>query len=324
MNNKQELGEKLDRFNVSISIVILTYNRKELLEKLLYSLIALNKFDLEIIVVDNHSEDGTDKLLKESFIHCISIRTEKNIGAVARNLGIRRARGEIIICLDDDVFGIDIEAIYTLEKIFYNNPKFAAVNFKVLDYYSGEICNWVHHCKAEEYCERTFKTYEITEGAVAFRRLALDMTSLYPMYFFISHEGLDLAFRLMDKGFDIIYTGDIAVQHCHSNLGRKVWTTYYYDSRNQLWIAVRNLPLIYALKYLIRGLISTLIYSLRDGYFRYWLKAIKDGIVGFPLAWKDRKIVSRNTIDVIKKIDKMRPSVWYLIKNRLFHKGMRL
>lgn len=309
---------------VSVSIVILTYNRVALLEKLLYSLLAIDQLGLEIIVVDNHSEDGTDKLLNDQFFRCVYIRTEKNIGAVARNFGIRRARGNIIVCIDDDVFGINKEAINIIEKKFYDNPTIAAINFKVLDYYTGEICNWVHHCKVEDFSEGTFKTYEITEGAVAFRKSALDGTNLYPDYFFISHEGPDLAFRLMDKGYDVIYIGEVVVQHCHSNLGRKSWTTYYYDSRNQFWLAVRNLPFFYALKYLTRGLISTLVYSLRDGYFRYWLKAIKDGVGGLPVVWKDRKIVSKCTINVIEQIDKMRPPLWYLIKKRLFHKGMRL
>ncbi len=81
----------------------------------------------------------------------------------------------------------------------------------------------------EDHENKRFTTYEITEGAVAFNQKALLSTSLYPDYFFISHEGPDLAFQIMNNGYSVIYNAEVVVKHYHSDLGRKSWTTYYYD-----------------------------------------------------------------------------------------------
>jgi len=274
--------------------------------------------------VDNHSEDETERTVNDRHSECIYIRVEKNIGVGARNIGLKQARGDIIICLDDDVFGIDDSAVSKVIDIFSNNEKIGACNFKILDFYTGEQCNWIHHCEQKKYSSECFNTYEITEGAVAFRKKALVEAGFYPEYFFISHEGPDLAFRLINKGYDVIYTGDVVVRHCHSDIGRLSWLNYYYDTRNQYWLAVRNFPLLYALRYLIRGQISTLVYSIRDGFFRYWLKAVIDGLSGLPRAFADRKVVSKDARNVILTIDGMRPSLFHMIKNRVFKKDMRL
>lgn len=310
--------------NIPISIVILTYNRSAILDILLDSLQGIQYKNLECIVVDNHSEDETEKIVTEKYPKCVYIKSEKNIGVGARNIGLKQAQGDIVICLDDDVFGIDDEAIAKVVYMFNNNPQIGAINFKVIDYLRGKQCNWIHHCRMEEYANTIFRTYEITEGAVAFSKQALRSTGFYPEYFFISHEGLDLALRLTDKGYDVMYTGDIAVKHSHSNLGRKSWMSYYYNTRNQYWIAARNLPFFYALKYLFVGQISTLIYSVRDGFFKYWFKAVVDGMRGLPRALADRRVVSKDTKNVIDEIDAMRPSIFYMIKERVFKRGMRL
>lgn len=310
--------------NIPVSITILTYNRAEVLNNLLISLKAISYSNLEIIIIDNHSEDNTGKIVAEKYPEYVYMRTDRNIGVGARNIGLRRAQGDIIICLDDDVFGIDDSAIINLLEKFKSDPRIGAINFKVLDSYTGELCNWIHHCKKEDYHDKFFKTYEITEGAVAFKKKALESAGFYPEYFFISHEGLDLAIRLINKGYDVVYTGDVAVRHCHSKLGRKSWYSYYYNTRNQFWVAARNLPLFYALKYLLRGQISTLVYSIRDGFFKYWMKAVKDGILGLPQALADRKVVTEEARNVIIEIDKMRPSLLYMLKERVFRKEMRL
>jgi GT2 family glycosyltransferase len=310
--------------NIPVSIAVLTYNRAQVLDTLLTSLKTISYSNLEIIVVDNHSEDGTEKLMNEKYPGFVYLRTDRNIGVGARNIGLKRARGDIVICLDDDVFGIDDAAIMNILEKFRIDPRIGASNFKVLDFYTGRLTNWIHHCRKEDYSDGFFKTYEITEGAVAFRKEALERAGFYPEYFFISHEGPDLAFRLINEGYDVVYSGDVSVRHCHSDLGRKSWYSYYFNTRNQYWLAARNFPISYALKYLFRGQVSTLIYSIRDGFFKYWIKAVKDGLLGLPRALDDRKIVTKSTRSVIKEIDKMRPSLFYMVKERVFHKGMRL
>ena len=129
--------------------------------------------------------------------------------------------------------------------------------------------------------------------------------------------------RILNNGYDVIYSDIVTVKHSHSNLGRKSWYKYYYDTRNQLWLAVRNFPLSYAITYLTRGLLSMMVYSIRDGYFFYWIKAILDGLKKVKVVLKDRDVLDRRTMEMIMSIDRGRPNIWYLIKARILKTGIR-
>jgi GT2 family glycosyltransferase len=307
-----------------ISLAVLTYNRRDTLKELLLSLERIKARLGEIIVVDNHSEDGTEEMVRVDFPLVDLIRTEENMGATARNLGLQRARGDIVITMDDDIIGITAEDLDGLIFLFEQRPELGAVNFQVRDYFTGSVCNWVHHRPAEKHSGREFLTYEITEGAVAFRKNALERVGYYPEYFFISHEGPDLAFRLMNQGYTVLYSPTVAVRHKHSSLGRKEWMNYYYDTRNQLWLATRNFPWSYSARYLARGLGSMLLYSLRDGYFRCWGRGIIDGLKGIQKAFEDRKTLRPETMEKIREIDKERAGTFVLLRQRLTKKGARL
>lgn len=306
-----------------ITIAVLTYNRARRLEELLASLAPLVSPAVELIVVDNHSADHTPDVIRRAAVPLTYVRTDANIGVAARNLGLRRARGTVIVCLDDDVFGIDRHALGVIEAAFAADPRLAAINFKVLDPWTNEVCNWVHHCE-ETFADSSFETYEITEGAVAFRKAALEQAGWYPDGFFLSHEGPDLAVRLMDRGYKVIYRGDLVVKHWHDSAGRHSWLTYYYDTRNQYWLAARNFPVWYALKYLARGQASTCVYALRDGFVRYWLRAVRDGVTGLRTVGRDRRTLSATTMRAIRAIDSRRPSLVYMARKRLFRRAMRL
>lgn len=309
----------MNPFNPPVSICILTFNRYSLLRGLLTELKRLEYIPLEIIVIDNHSEDMTQMMMNQEFPTTTYIRTEQNIGAAGRNIGMKNSNGGIIITLDDDITGLTDNAIHTLVRQFAEDPKLGAVNFRIVNQ-DGRTCNWVHHCKEEEFFDKNFLTYEITEGAVAFRKETLHLSGHYPDRFFLSHEGPDLAFRILDRGFKVVYTGNIIVRHSFAQESREPWRNYYYDTRNQFWLAARHFPLSYAVTYLARGLLSMLVYSLRDGYFVYWLKAIADGLTGLRRALKERNVLSEATMTTVREIDSRRPSLGYFIKNRLITK----
>lgn len=309
---------------MKISICILTYKRLELLKTLLDSLNKLQYNNLEVIVVDNHSEDGTQQFVKKNFPNIRYFCTDENIGVAARNIGFKMATGEVIIAIDDDISGIVDNDLSNLSSYFKKNKFLGALNFKVVDSYSGEVCNWIHHKKVEDYCDKTFETYEITEGAVAFRKNALMTAGLYPDYFFISHEGPDLSFRILNCGYDVMYSNMITVKHSHAEGGRKAWYRYYFDTRNLFYLAVRNFPFLYSLKFLIRGSLSLLVYSLRDGFLFYWFKGIVHGLKGIKKYSHHRKVLSTKTMKKIRCIDKDRPSPLYMAKKRLFRKKVRL
>lgn len=303
----------------SLSICILTFNRCSLLRNLLKELIGLEYASLEIIVVDNHSQDMTQVMVQSDFPQVVYMRTEKNIGAAGRNVGMMNAKGDIIVTLDDDVSGLSDQALHMLVEEFEKDRMLGAVNFRVVNH-DGQTCNWIHHCLEDQFFNKKFLTYEITEGAVAFSKKTLQCAGYYPENFFLSHEGPDLAFRIFEQGFKVIYVGDIVVRHSFAQESREPWRNYYFDTRNQFWLAGRNFPISYAAWYLTRGLLSMLVYSVRDGYFNVWLRAVVDGLKGMRIVLKERKVLTAATMGILKEIDSNRPSWGYLIRTRLLRK----
>ncbi|HEY6644780.1 glycosyltransferase family 2 protein [Povalibacter sp.] len=306
----------------AISVVVLTYNRIESLTLLLGELSQLRYPGLEIIVVDNCSEVPAASLAA-TYPSVTFIRSPGNIGTGGRNIGMSRAAGEIVVCLDDDVTGLTDEALWKLGPMF-QDPVIAGICFKVIEAVTGNITNWVHHKPVERFADATFATYEITEGAVAFRNQVAAAAGYYPESFFISHEGPDLAFRIMELGYDVVYNPAISVIHAYSPLARTSWRNYYFDTRNTLWLVARNTPFAFGCKLLIRQLGAMFIYSIRDGFFLWWLRGVRDGLCGWNKAMRERRKLSRATMKRIAEIDADRPSLAYLLRKRLFQRGIRI
>lgn len=88
---------------IKISIIVPVYNAKDYISKCLDSLVNQTLDDIEIIVVDDGSTDGSDKILKKYFSDKVKVITQKNAGvAVARNTGLKIAKGEYIAYVDSD------------------------------------------------------------------------------------------------------------------------------------------------------------------------------------------------------------------------------
>ena len=86
-----------------VSAIITTHNRKELLKRAIESVLSQTYKDMECIVVDDASTDGTGELCKSYPIQYIYIPKEKSKGGnYARNLGIKASSGIYCAFLDDD------------------------------------------------------------------------------------------------------------------------------------------------------------------------------------------------------------------------------
>jgi Glycosyl transferase family 2 len=176
----------------SFSIVVLTHDRPEEVLRLARELRKFSSRGAEIIIVDNASPRPVRDLIDHDEFTILRLPT--NEGAVGRNHGIRKAARDIVITLDDDLFGLTDETFEILERRFSQEPATGAICFRVLSSKPPHPqINWCHHYRIEAFADRRFVTDEISEGAVAFRRTALEETALYPEEFFISHEGVALA-----------------------------------------------------------------------------------------------------------------------------------
>jgi O-antigen biosynthesis protein len=99
---------------VTVSIVVGTYDRPRDLEDCLKSLIAQNTSrHVQIIIVDNHPESGLTPPVVAKFPGVTLVSESRKGASFARNAGIRAARGEIVVTTDDDIVMPD----YWLENL---------------------------------------------------------------------------------------------------------------------------------------------------------------------------------------------------------------
>ncbi len=89
---------------MKISVIIPVYNEEKTIKKCLDSLFEQTYLDFEVIVVDDGSTDGTAKVVSEINKPNLQIIKQDHKGpAMARNLGVSQAKGEILVFVDADM-----------------------------------------------------------------------------------------------------------------------------------------------------------------------------------------------------------------------------
>ena len=89
--------------NMRISVVVTTYNRRNLISRALDSIFSQERAADEVLVIDDYSSDGTQDFIQNKFPQVKIIRHTKNRGpSVGRNTGLTNATGDFVAFLDDD------------------------------------------------------------------------------------------------------------------------------------------------------------------------------------------------------------------------------
>lgn len=112
---------------MDLSVIIVSYNTKQLLDECLASIYNTTKkssMDLEIIVVDNVSIDGTREMLKKKYPRVVTILNSTNVGfGRANNQGIRKAKGAYVLLINSDTVSLpgSIEKMLQFAKSHQND-----------------------------------------------------------------------------------------------------------------------------------------------------------------------------------------------------------
>ncbi len=134
---------------MDVSIIIVNYNTKKLTEDAIKSVFnSRTGFSYEIILIDNHSSDGSVNYLKQQFPEIKIIENYKNLGfSKANNQGIKIAKGRYILLLNSDTI-INVETLETMIDFMDRNKRIGASGCKVI----------LPNGKLDEACRRGFPT----------------------------------------------------------------------------------------------------------------------------------------------------------------------
>jgi GT2 family glycosyltransferase len=249
-----------------ITIGIVTRNRRLKLREAIRSVYEQEFPDLEIVVVDNDSGDGTAEMLQTEYPGVRLLRLEENLGCPGgRNYLYRHARGEIILNLDDDG-QLGPEALPRLIKTFAADPKIGVVANRLFDPGSPVP-------KAAS--DRWWDIGNFLGGASAFRTEMLKEIGFFPDDFFFFKEEEFLSLKALDAGWRIVYNPGIIIYHpplpyrSAADISRD-----YYLFRNPLFVVIELFPGIYLWKYLFLRIASYALISSRRGSFLAYCRAV--------------------------------------------------
>lgn len=196
-------------FQPSVSVVIAAYNEAKVINRTIDTLLRCDYPDLEIVVVDDGSQDGTADVVRAEYGDHASVRVlrKPNGGkASALNLGIKECRGEVIVALDaDTVFARD-----TISKLVrhFSDPAVGAVsgNVKVGNRNNvWTIWQAVEYITSQNFDRRSFDLLNcitVVPGAVgAWRRDAIVLAGMYSSQTLA--EDTDLTFKVRKLGYRI-------------------------------------------------------------------------------------------------------------------------
>ncbi len=301
-----------------LSFIIITYNRPADALALLQNISQLDKAAgllEEVIIVNNASTEDYSSV--KNFITstpAIAFKyfdAPENLGvAKGRNFALERGTAPIIIMLDDDAVLQNNNCLINLAEEFntINTKRYKAiVSFKVLYFDTLQIqVNALPHKRFDEYKgKHFFETYYYAGGAHAIKREVIEKLGNYPDDFFYGMEEYDLAYRILDAGYSIVYSDRIVMLHKESPLGRKPQK----EKLQMMWVnktkvAWRYLPKKY-------------FYSTAFMWSLQYLKETGFNLGGFFSGWKKvlaipsnekRKPIQKATIEYLKKV---KARLWY-------------
>ncbi|MCB8926090.1 MAG: glycosyltransferase family 2 protein [Ardenticatenaceae bacterium] len=226
----------------TLSIVIVNYNTRQLLDDCLASIVAAEApaGGLEVIVVDNASSDGSQALVREKYPAVQLIASEVNRGfSAANNLGMAVANGRTILFLNSDT-RLEPDALAKPLAYLDQQPKVGALTVRLI-YPTGErdpdnhrgfptpwnaICHFSGLSKLFPNDPRFngyFQSYknmqethpvDVIAGSYMLMPMALcrELGGWDETYFFYG-EDIDFCYRIHEAGYQIIYYPHVEVLH---------------------------------------------------------------------------------------------------------------
>jgi GT2 family glycosyltransferase len=261
----------------SVTVVILSWNRRDELRTNLRKTLFESEYDpelVDVVVVDNASEDGSAEMVREEFPQVRLIERDVNCGVSGINDGFAVAEGDLVLGLDDDCYlGPDglTRAVAALREHNADLVSFGVstpfdVSYRFDQrYLTGLLTYW--GC------------------AVLMRREVVERLGGYDPGIFVWANELEFMLRFFDAGYRHLHMPEVIAMHMKEVVRDGNWREsignrpYLLNAAHWSYIAGKRLRARDALE----AFIALIVVSLRDAVRvkRDALKAIPRAVGGF-------------------------------------------
>lgn len=264
-----------------VSIIILNWNGNENTKTCIKSLLTISFKNIEIIVVDNGSTDGSINFLRMLTFKNKLIRVvenKKNLGyAQGNNIGYKHARGKYILFLNNDTI-VDKFFLEPLLAVLESDENIAAVQPLILNYpkiriidsigsyfiNSGFLYHFGHNKKTKAKYEKESEIFSMKGACMLIKKSMIDKIGLFDQEYFAYFEETDLCQRIWLAGGKINYIPQSKIYHMGGETAKQLKSSLiqYHSYKNRIYTYLKNFELITLVKLLPIHLIYCFIISI--------------------------------------------------------------
>ena len=250
--------------HIKISVIIVNYNVKEYLAQALSSIErALENISHEIIVIDNHSIDGSIPFLKKQFPGLKLIENQENVGfGKGNNQGLKEARGEFVVLINPDTV-VQEDTFTRLLNFFESTPDAAAATCKIINpdgsfsidcrhsiptptialwkvlglsklFPRSKIFGQYNMTFLDE--DQTYPIPAISGSFMMIKHKILEEIGYFDERFFMYCEDIDLCHRINEKGHKIYYVPQTQIIHYKGESTKKDRLDYVITFNKSLYL----------------------------------------------------------------------------------------
>jgi hypothetical protein len=311
-----------------VSVIVLNWNGGTHVQSCLDSLACQDYGNIDIIVVDNGSTDGSIAMIRERHPGAQIIENHANLGfAAGNNVGIRASRGEYVVILNNDA-ELDSHAVGAMQRAIDKDRRYGACASRIYLKFEKDLLDAAGivvcpdglsigrgRLERGECYNREEEVFFGSGCCLMARREMLEDVKMGDEYFdesfFMYADDTDLGWRAALRGWRSIYAPDALVYHLHSaSLESYSPLKAFLVERNRIWLQVKYFPflmicrgqLFTALRYLFQAYAALTGKGAAGGFsqahsrcelvrilFRVWGSALK----GLPAVWRKRKLIQK-------------------------------
>ncbi|MBU3143461.1 glycosyltransferase family 2 protein [Clostridium sp. CF012] len=291
---------------IKVSIIIPNYNGLKYIKGCLDSLAIQCFQNVEIIIVDNDSQDGSCEFISENYPQIKLLSLKENYGfSKAVNEGIKASNCEYVVLLNNDT---EVEEVWLEnlvncieqdEKIFSCCSKMVRFSERDKIDDAGDeytILGWAYKrgdgAVLNKY-NKSERIFSSCAGAAIYRKKLFEEIGYFDEDFFAYMEDVDISYRANIQGYKNIYCSEALVYHIGSATSGSKYNSFKVRlaARNNIYVFLKNMPIYQMLinsPFLFIGWIIKVLFFYKKGFYKEFLKGSKDAFSNL------------NTIDRVK------------------------